>query len=74
MAKKRQIDRIADILEERGHIDNFYAVDSKLTYRLRARIHDLRRLGWQIDTQELPDKNTYYWLVRKPAARQLTLV
>jgi hypothetical protein len=71
--KKRQIDVIADILTERGHIDNFYAIETKLTYRLAARVADLRALGWEIETKEMPNKNTYYRLVKKPGAKQLAL-
>ena len=74
VSRVRQIDVIADILETHGQIDNFYAIETKLTYRLGARIHDLRALGWQIETEEKPNKNTYYRLVMKPAAQQLALV
>ena len=63
--KKRQIDVIADILEEHGFIDNFYAIETKLTYRPGARIHDLRARGWEIETREMPNKNTYYRLVTR---------
>jgi hypothetical protein len=68
-----QTDRILDILENEGKVDNFRAIHSRLTLRLGARIHDLRQRGYVITTEELPDKNTVYRLISKPAPRQLTL-
>jgi hypothetical protein len=35
---------IAEILEEPGCIDNHYVTETKVTYRLGARIPDLRAL------------------------------
>lgn len=66
--KPTQQQRIIAILDEHGFIDNFYAIETKLTYRLGARVHDLRNLGWSIQTEELANKNTVYRLVARPAA------
>lgn len=60
-----QVDQIARILEEEGHIDNFRCVHERISLRLAARIDDLRRRGWGIETQEQPDKNTVYVLRSK---------
>jgi hypothetical protein len=39
----RQVDKIAELLEREGQIDNFYAIHNRITLRLAARIDDLRR-------------------------------
>lgn len=69
----RQLDRIAQILEREGRIDNFRAIQDRISLRLGARIWDLRSKGWEIETKEQPDKNTVYVLVGKPAPQQMTL-
>src|SRR4051812_26501552 len=73
MKKPTQQQRIIGILEEHGSIDSFYAIETKLTCRLGARVHDLRNLGWEIETKELPNKDTVYQLVARPKAEQTPL-
>lgn len=70
----KQIDKIAEILEREGEIDNFRAIHARISLRLGARIWDLRQRGWDIETIELPDKNTIYRLKSKPAPKQLALI
>jgi hypothetical protein len=72
--KKSQLTRITEILERDGQITNFDAIHQRISLRLGARVHELRSAGWEIETKELPDKNTVYVLVSKPRARQLELV
>ena len=44
-------------------------------FRLGARIYDLRHTyGYEIETKQLPDSNTVYKLIRKPAPQQLAPV
>lgn len=73
MSNKTQLERIIEILERDGQIDNFYAIHSRISLRLGARIWDLRQRGWQFQTDERPDKNTVYRVIRQPAAKQLVL-
>jgi hypothetical protein len=42
--------------------------------RLGARIWDLRQRGWVFETDERPDKNTLYCVIKAPAPAQLSLV
>jgi hypothetical protein len=65
--KKTQLQQIIDILENEGSIDNFRAMNTRLTLRLAMHIHLLRSKGYEIETKELPDKNTVYTLITKPA-------
>jgi hypothetical protein len=62
-----QKQRIADILESEGRIDNFRSIREKISVRLAARIADLRAVGWEIETHELGNKNTEYVLKSRPA-------
>jgi hypothetical protein len=61
-------------LERDGQIDNFTAIHQRISLRLGARIWDLRHAGWQIETEELSDKNTVYRVIARPKAEQLALV
>jgi hypothetical protein len=71
---KPQTKQVAHILEERGEIDNFWAIDTRLTTRLSAAIHDLRNLNWEIETTRTENKNTHYKLISLPKPKQLSLV
>jgi Helix-turn-helix domain len=71
---KTQLDRIIEILERDGQIDNFYAIHNRISLRLGARIWDLRARGYRIETEEKSDKNTIYRLIDTPKPEQLTLV
>jgi helix-turn-helix protein len=71
---KTQLERIVEILERDGQIDNFHAIHSRISLRLGARIWDLRAQGWVIETEQREDKNTVYRVVRQPEAKQLELV
>ena len=73
-AARTQLERIIEILERDGQIDNFYAIHNRISLRLGARVHELRQAGYVIRTDERPDKNTVYTLVSKPAPKQLALV
>jgi Helix-turn-helix domain len=73
-AAKTQCERIIEILERDGQIDNFYAIHNRISLRLGARIFDLRKAGWQFEVEARPDKNTIYKAVRSPAPKQLSLV
>jgi hypothetical protein len=70
---RTQLERIIEILERDGQIDNFHAIHNRISLRLGARIWDLRAQGWQIETEQRNDKNTMYRVIRQPAAQQLTL-
>lgn len=71
--RKTQLERIVEVLEREGRIDNFYCIHTQLSLRLGARIYDLRQLGWEFDVEELPSKNTVYKMTKRPAPRPLTL-
>jgi Helix-turn-helix domain len=69
-----QLDRIIEILERDGQIDNFYVIHNRISLRLGARIWDLRAAGWVFRTEQREDKNTIYHVISQPAAKQLELV
>jgi hypothetical protein len=73
-AHKTQTDRIIEILERDGQIDNFFAIHNRISLRLGARIWDLRQAGWEFETEQREDKNTVYKVIRAPKAQTLTLV
>jgi Helix-turn-helix domain len=70
---KSQLQRIIDILEEGGQIDNFWAIDTRLTTRLAMHVNLLRNRGYEIDTEELPNKNCIYRLIAAPKPQQLSI-
>jgi len=69
----------AQYLEKHGEIDNFTALSVGIPpvgriLRLGARIHGLRHMhGYEIATEQQPDKNTVYRLISSPKAKQLPL-
>jgi ribosomal protein S8 len=66
MTTLSQTDRIAAILKRRGYIDNFHAINTRISLRLGARIWQLRSRGWLIKTVRLENRNTSYRLVSTP--------
>lgn len=74
LSKKTQCEKIAQRLREVGYVDNFWAVDNKISYRLAARLYDLRKDGWEFRTEKL-GTNYRYHLVLEPrkVPRQLVL-
>lgn len=68
-----QKQKIKTILREQGKISNFFAVETKLTYRLAARIAEIRKEGWDIETKE-EDTNCIYTLIREPLPEQKKLL
>lgn len=64
---------IINILKRAGQIDNFYCIDNRLTIRLAMHIDVLRKAGWKIRTEELPNKNCIYHLISEPAPVQLAI-
>ncbi len=73
MSQKSHVDRIIEIIERDGRIDNFYAIHNRISLRLGARIWDLRQRGYEFRTEERADKNTIYHVTARPGAKQLTL-
>jgi hypothetical protein len=71
---KPQTKTVANILLKDGHIDNFWAIDTRLSTRLGAQIYELREIGYEIETSRTPDKNTHYKLISLPKPKQLSLV
>jgi hypothetical protein len=62
-----QLTRIEQILLKEGKIDNFFAINTRLTIRLAMHINLLRaKKGYTIRTEEGPDKNCIYHLVAVP--------
>ncbi|TBR79834.1 hypothetical protein DU473_06690 [Campylobacter novaezeelandiae] len=55
--------QILNILLNKGKIDNFYCIDTRITTRLGAYICNLRNKGYIIETQRSKEsRNTYYIL------------
>jgi hypothetical protein len=72
-AARTQLDRIIEILERDGQIDNFAAIHQRISLRLGARIYDLRQLGWEFDVHTDEHKNTHYKVLAKPRAETLAM-
>ena len=73
LTRKTQLQRIIDILEAEGQIDNFFAINTRLTLRLGMHMHLLRQRGYEIKTEELPDRNCIYKLIAAPKPQQLAI-
>jgi hypothetical protein len=69
---KSQCEIIEGILKRDGQIDNFHAIETRLTLRLGARILDLKNKGYEFET-EMVGKNCVYKVVQYPKAKQLQL-
>ena len=73
--RQAQVDRVAAILERDGYISNLYAIQSHLSYRLGARIHELRHeRGYVIRTDTDDTGNAVYVLLKRPEPKQLSFV
>lgn len=70
---KTQMQRIIDVLERDNQIDNFQAISNRLTLRLGARIWDLKKRGWEFETELRDDKNTIYRVLKQPAPEPISL-
>jgi hypothetical protein len=46
----------------RGHASPLVLLHNKMSLRLGARIFDLKEEGWNFRTEELPNKNTVYYV------------
>ena len=53
-------------LRRDGFIDRDWAHDQKVTYRLAARIWELKKLGFDFRAEEDSKKNCFYYLTRDP--------
>jgi len=60
---KYQINQVASILKRKKKIDNFWAIDTRLSLRLGSHIHKLRGRGWNIQTT-MVGKNCVYKLIK----------
>jgi hypothetical protein len=60
--EETQCDMILALLKKDGKVDNFTLIHSKRSLRLGARIHDLRKRGYDITTEVQDSKNTVYRL------------
>ena len=65
----KQITTVENILKEKGAIDNFYCIDTRLTTRLGAYIHILKKRGWTF-RKEMHDKNCHYYVVSRPVVKE----
>lgn len=70
--KLSQCEQIAEILRKEGRIDNFRAIQEKITLRLGARIFDLGKLGWKFRKYFAnPERTNYvYEVVHEPDERE----
>jgi len=71
--KQTQKDKVAKILRENGYIDNWEAVDRRLTLRLGAIVFNLREDGWTIKTDMVGQGHCIYRLISEPAAQQMRI-
>lgn len=70
MKKLSQKDVVANRLREVGYVDNFWAIENKVSLRLGAIIFDLKSEGFIFDDVRsgfvLNTKNWRYYLARGP--------
>lgn len=62
--KKTQKERVIDILNQQGYIDNYFCVNTKLTLRLGAIIHVLKKEGWKFSEESGFIEGTKNWVYR----------
>lgn len=55
--KVTQFERVFNILLKRGSITNFYCIENRITTRLGAIIHKLRKMGWVINGEFIKSKD-----------------
>lgn len=60
-----QKQRVAEKLKKEGSIDNFWAVENKVTLRLGAIINVLREEGWEIDGGFIPGTKNWRYTTKK---------
>ena len=58
-----QAEHILLLLTSQGYVSNFECIEKKITYRLGARIFDLKKRGYQIEHEIMPNKDCRYRLV-----------
>lgn len=56
--------KIINRLNETGQVDNFWCIDNRITTRLGAVIHKLKKVGWEFDKQ-MVEKNCVYIAKKK---------
>src|SRR3990167_5583265 len=64
--KKTHVEKIAERIKDVGYVDNFWAIETKTTYRLGARIFNMKELGWEFRTEK-KGKNWYYYPTKCPS-------
>lgn len=66
MSKETQKLRLVRVLRSEGKIDNFRAINDGISYRLGARIYDLKQEGWEFYPMRHPEqKQNYIYIVKK---------
>jgi len=61
-----QKEKIKEILERDGRVDNFYCIDQRISIRLGAIINVLKSEGWNFRGDYLEGtKNYCYWVIPK---------
>ncbi|EQA3513747.1 helix-turn-helix domain-containing protein [Campylobacter coli] len=63
--------QVLNILLNKGKIDNFYCIDTRITTRLGAYIYNLRNKGYAIETvRNKETRNTFYILKSTPKIKK----
>ncbi|EAK7758736.1 hypothetical protein E7M73_06190 [Campylobacter coli] len=63
--------QVLNILLNKGKIDNFYCIDTRITTRLGAYIYNLRIKGYEIETvRNKETRNTFYILKSAPKIKK----
>ncbi|EAC1928935.1 hypothetical protein KHU25_001751 [Campylobacter coli] len=63
--------QVLNILLNKGKIDNFYCIDTRITKRLGAYIYNLRNKGYAIETvRNKETRNTFYILKSTPKIKK----
>lgn len=63
--------QVLNILLNKGKIDNFYCIDTRITTRLGAYIYNLRIKGYEIETvRNKETRNTFYILKSTPKIKK----
>lgn len=69
MAKRiSQREIVENRLKETGYVDNYWAIENKVSVRLGAIIHNLQKRGWHFDQERsgyLPQTKNWRYYLRK---------
>ena len=65
-----QREKIIDMLKTQGYVSRNYCINNRISIRLGAIIHNLKKDGWVL-TGEKSNNDFIYWLEKSPQLKLL---